>query len=69
MNFTMLFCMKFVLIGHSQVALSAVGCHLQVALSGLQKSFEKATCKNVDEIDPCGEFHQHFWCQSTAAFP
>jgi hypothetical protein len=45
-----------------QVALSCAGCAgciSQVAISYVQKSFEKATHKNVDEIDP--------WWQKLAA--
>ncbi len=37
---------------HSQVTISCAGCHLQVAISCAQKSFKKATHKNVDDIDP-----------------
>jgi len=48
--------------GHLQVALSCTGCaccHSQVTITCVQKSFEKAAHKDVDEIDP--------WLQKMAA--
>ncbi len=46
------FVSKLCWLWYSQVAPSCAGCHLQVAISRVKKSFEKATHKFFDEIDP-----------------
>jgi hypothetical protein len=60
MNFTMLFCMKFVLVGHSQVALSCAGCICKSQLAGCKKALKKPHIKMFMKLTPVVNFTNIF---------